>query len=414
MPKLSERSARMPESPIRKLVPLAEQAVKKGIKVHRLNIGQPDIHTSPEAMQAIRNIKAPVIEYTHSAGLESLRKKLVEYYKRFDIDVTPDDMIITTGGSEAISITLLACLNPGDEIIVPEPFYANYFSFATTSDVNVTPITSVIDNNYALPSIEAFESKITNRTKAIIICNPNNPTGYLYSREELEQIRHLVKKHDLYLLADEVYRELVFDGEYFPAMHLKGIEDNLILIDSMSKRYSATGLRTGALVTKNKDLINTALKFGQARLAPPYVGQIAGEAAIDTSTQYLNEVHAEYKKRRDFIVDALNKMEGVVCPMPKGAFYCMAKLPVDDAEKFCQWILSDFSYNNQSVMLAPASGFYSTKNSGKQEVRLAFVLNVDELKESMECLKHALLQYPGRDLEATSSLIQKSSVNIGI
>jgi len=410
MPSLSERSSRMPESPIRKLVPLAEQAEKRGIKVHRLNIGQPDIATSPAALNAIRNLPTNVIEYTHSAGLESLRNKLVEYYKRFEMPVSSEDIIITTGGSEAISITLLTCLNPGDEIIVPEPFYANYFSFATTSDVNVVPITATIENNYALPSIEEFEEKITDRTKAIIICNPNNPTGYLYSRKELEQIRHLVKKYDLYLLSDEVYREMVFEGEYVSAMHLKGIEDNLIIIDSMSKRYSATGLRIGALVTKNKELIKTALKFGQARLAPPFIGQIASVAAIDSSKEYMDNMYNEYLSRRNYTIDALNRMDGVICPMPNGAFYCMAKLPVDDSEKFCQWILSEFNFNNQTVMLAPASGFYSTKGSGKQEVRIAFVVNVEELKEAMECLKEALKVYPGRINVSTGS----KSVNVGI
>jgi aspartate aminotransferase len=387
----------MPNSPIRKLAPIADQAKHEGTKVYHLNIGQPDIPTSLEALAAIRNIKATVIEYTHSAGLESLRNKLVEYYQRFDIQVTTDDILITTGGSEAISITLSTCLDPGDEIIVPEPFYANYFSFATTADVKVVPIISKIEDGFALPSIDEFEKKITPRTRAIIICNPNNPTGYIYSKEELLKLRDLVLKHNLYLLSDEVYREFCYDDhELLSVMQLEGLEKHAILIDSMSKRYSATGLRTGALVTRNKEMISTAFKFCQARLAPPYIGQIAGEAAIDSSLKYMSNVYDEYLRRRNFMVNRLNEIKGVFCPMPKGAFYAIARLPIDDSEKFCEWLLKDFRHKNQTVMLAPASGFYTTEGSGKDEVRVAYVLNLESLKHALETLEEALKVYPGR------------------
>jgi len=385
----------MPNSPIRKLVPLAEEATKNGKRVIRLNIGQPDIPTSDKALAAIRNLDVKVIEYSHSAGMESLRKKMVEYYSRHNIDVDYEDILITTGGSEAITITLLTCLNAGDEIIVPEPFYANYFSFATSTDVKVVAVQSSIENGFVLPPISEFEKKITDRTKCIIICNPNNPTGHVYSRHELEQIRDLVLKYDLFLLSDEVYREFVYDGEEFiSAMQIEGLEEHVILIDSLSKRYSATGLRTGALVTKNKQLRDTALKFCQARLSPPYVGQIAGEAAIDSSDEYMSGVFDEYLARRNFIVDALNKIPGVFCQKPKGAFYVMAKLPVDDAEKFAMWMLREFDYQGNTIMVAPGAGFYTEGDLGRQEIRLAYVINRDELKIAMKCLEEGLKAYP--------------------
>ena len=371
--------------------------MKKGKSVIRLNIGQPDIPTSEKALAAIRNLDVKVIEYSHSAGMESLRKKMVEYYSRFNIHVNYEDILITTGGSEAITITLLTCLNAGDEIIVPEPFYANYFSFATSTDVKVVAIPSSIEDGFALPPISDFEKKITDRTKCIIICNPNNPTGHVYSRRELEQIRDLVLKYDLFLLSDEVYREFVYDNEEFiSAMQIEGLEEHVILIDSLSKRYSATGLRTGALVTKNKELRDTALKFCQARLSPPYVGQIAGEAAIDSSDEYMSGVYDEYLARRNYIVDALNKIPGVYCQMPKGAFYVMAKLPVDDAEKFAMWMLKEFDYQGTTIMVAPGAGFYTEGNLGRKEVRLAYCINREELKMAMKCLEEGLKAYPWR------------------
>ncbi|MBN2348434.1 MAG: pyridoxal phosphate-dependent aminotransferase [Bacteroidales bacterium] len=397
MPEISKRGNLMPNSPIRKLVPLAEEAQQKGNVVYRLNIGQPDIPTSPLAIEAIRNINVKVIEYGHSAGNESLRRKFVEYYKRINVNVNYEDILITTGASEAITLTLLTCLNAGDEIIVPEPFYANYFSFATATDVEVVPITSRMENGFALPPIEEFEKKITPRTKAIIICNPNNPTGYIYSRKELEQLRDLVVKHDLFLLSDEVYRELCYDGYKFTSiMELDGIDEHVILIDSVSKRYSATGLRTGVIVSKNRKLLEIALRFCQARLCPPYVAQVAAEAAIDSPQEYMDMMYNEFLKRRNFLVNELNSMPGVYCPMPKGAFYVLVRLPVDDAEKFAMWMLKEFNYNKQTVMLAPASGFYFNTDFGKREVRVAYVLNVEELKKALECLRKGLEAYPGR------------------
>ncbi len=404
MPKISKRGTLMPNSPIRKLVPLAEEAMSKGRQVIRLNIGQPDIPTSDKALAAIRNLKANVLEYSHSAGMESLRRKLVEYYKRHNISVNYEDILITTGGSEAITITLLTCLNAGDEILVPEPFYANYYSFATSTDVNVVAITSYIENGFVLPPISEFEKKITERTRGIIICNPNNPTGHVYSRKELEQIRDLVLKYDLFLLSDEVYREFVYDGEEFISiMQLEGIDNHAILIDSLSKRYSATGLRTGALITRNKQLRDTALKFCQARLSPPFVGQIAGEAAIDSSDQYMNAVFNEYLSRRNYIVEALNSIPGVFCSKPKGAFYVMAKLPVDDAEKFAMWMLSDFEYKGNTIMVAPGAGFYTESGVGKQEIRLAYVINKEQIAVAMECLREGLMKYPDRITEKIAS-----------
>jgi len=397
MPQISDKGKQMPASPIRRLVPYAEEAKSKGRKVYHLNIGQPDIPTPEVALDAVKNITAKVIEYSHSAGNESYRKGLANYYKGVNIDVDHTEMLITTGGSEAITFAFLSTLNPGDEVIVPEPFYANYNGFAVSAGVVVKPITSSIENNFALPSIDEFEKLITPKTKGIVICNPNNPTGYLYSESELKQLQKLIEKHDLYLYSDEVYREFCYDGHtHFSAMHLKGIENNVIMMDSVSKRYSMCGARVGAMVTKNKEVINTAMKFAQARLCPPSFGQWAGEAALDTPDDYFDEVYHEYIERRNFMVDALNKIEGVVCPKPKGAFYTVVKLPVDDTDKFSQWILSEFEYNNQTVMMAPASGFYATPGLGKQEVRIAYVLKKEDLAKAMETLEAALKAYPGR------------------
>lgn len=410
MPRISKRGTLMPNSPIRKLVPLAEKAERKGRNVIRLNIGQPDIPTSAEALAAIRNLKANVIEYTHSAGMMSLRKKMVEYYQRFNINIDYEDILITTGGSEAITLTLLTCMNADDEILVPEPFYANYYSFATSTDVNVVAITSRIENGFVLPPIEEFEKRITPKTRGVIICNPNNPTGHVYTRTELEQIRDLVLKYDLFLLSDEVYREFVYDGEEFiSVMHMEGLEDNAILIDSLSKRYSATGLRTGALITKNKQLRDTALKFCQARLSPPYVGQVAGEAAIDSSKEYMEGVYDEYLARRNFVVEYLNKLEGVFCPIPKGAFYVMAKLPVDDAEKFAMWMLEEFEHKGNTLMVAPGAGFYTEGGLGRQEIRIAYVLNKEQLELGLKCLELALKEYPGRVLNSDRRVISTST-----
>lgn len=399
MPKISEKGLAMPASPIRKLVPYAEEAKRKGRKVYHLNIGQPDIPTPQVALDAVKNTDLKVIEYSHSAGIESYRKGLANYYQGLGIDITHNDMIITTGGSEAITIAFMTCLNPGDEVIIPEPFYANYNGFAVQAGVIVKPIVSRIENDFALPPVEEFEKLITPKTKGIVICNPNNPTGYLYSKEELEQLATIVKKHDLYLFSDEVYREFCYDGiTHYSAMMLKGLENNVILMDSVSKRYSMCGVRIGALITRNKEVIATAMKFAQARLSPPSFGQIAAEAALNTPAGYFKEVYDEYIKRRNFMVEALNRMEGVYCPKPKGAFYTVVRLPIDDSDKFAQWLLEHFEYNNQTVMLAPATGFYSTPGLGKNEVRIAYVLNVDDLRKAMECLEVALKQYPGRTL----------------
>lgn len=399
MPQISDKGKQMPASPIRKLVPYAEEAKSKGRKVYHLNIGQPDIPTPEVALEAVKNITAKVIEYSHSAGNESYRKGLAKYYKSVNIDVDHTEMLITTGGSEAITFAFLSTLNPGDEVIVPEPFYANYNGFAVSAGVVVKPITSSIENNFALPPIEEFEKLITPKTKGIVICNPNNPTGYLYSESELKQLQKIIEKHDLYLYSDEVYREFCYDGHtHFSAMHLKGIENNVIMMDSVSKRYSMCGARVGALVTKNKEVIATAMKFAQARLCPPSFGQWAGEAALNTPNDYFDEVYNEYIERRDFMVEALNKIEGVICPKPKGAFYTVVKLPVDDTDKFAQWILSEFEYKNQTVMMAPASGFYATPGLGKQEVRIAYVLKKEDLAKAMETLEVALKAYPGRTI----------------
>jgi len=395
---ISNRGDQMPASPIRKLVPYAEAAKKKGIKVYHLNIGQPDIETPPPILHAVRNADIRVLEYSHSAGNESYRRKLVEYYKRVGIDVTHEQIMITTGGSEAILFGFFCCLNPGDEVIIPEPFYANYNGFACAAGVNVVPITSHIENGFALPPIEDFEKVITPKTKAIIICSPNNPTGYLYSRNEMEALKKICLKYDLYLFSDEAYREFCYDGEYVSAMHLPGLERHVVLMDTISKRYSACGARLGALVTKNKDVYNTAMKFAQARLSPPGLAQIMGEAAVDLPESYFDAPKAEYLARRDLLVSRLNKMTGVYCPNPGGAFYAIAKLPIDDCDKFCQWLLESFSYKEQTVMLAPATGFYGTEGLGKNEVRLAYVLNLDAINAAMDCLEKALEEYPGRIL----------------
>ena len=393
---ISQRGQIMPPSPIRKLVPYAEAAKKKGITVYHLNIGQPDIETPKPVLDAVRHSTFKVLEYSHSAGNESYRKKLVEYYKRVGIDINYTDIIITTGGSEAILFGMMACFDAGDEVIIPEPFYANYNGFAVEAGINVVPITSCIEDGFSLPPIEDFEKAITPKTKAIVICNPNNPTGYLYSEEELQTLKEIVIKHNLYLFADEAYREFCYEGKHFSAMQLQGVEDNVVLMDTISKRYSCCGGRIGAFVTRNKNLLNTVLKFAQARLSPPGFAQIAGEAAVDLPDNYFDTTKAEYKARRDLIVKRLNAMPKACCPNPGGAFYAMAKLPIDDADKFCQWLLEDFNHNNQTVMLAPATGFYGTEGLGKQEVRLAYVLNLKDINAAMDCLEEALKVYPGR------------------
>lgn len=397
MPKISTKATIMPASPIRKLVPFAEAAKKKGVKIYHLNIGQPDIETPPSFLNAVKNADIKVLEYSHSAGNESYRKKLCGYYKEYNIDLDHNDIIITCGGSEAIEIAMLTCFNPGDEIIIPEPFYANYNGFSCAADVVVKPVRSFIDTGFALPKIADFEKVITPKTKGIMICNPGNPTGYLYTKAELEALRDLVKKYDLFLLSDEVYREFCYDDkEYISVMHLDGIENNVILLDSISKRYSACGARVGAMITKNKEVMASALKFAQARLSPPSYGQIGAEAALDTPKSYFAEVKTEYIARRDFVIESLNKIDGVFCPKPSGAFYCIAKLPIDNADKFCQWLLEDFSLNSQTVMLAPATGFYSTAGAGIDEVRIAYVLKIDDLKNAIACLEAALKVYPGK------------------
>lgn len=397
MPQLSNRGMQMPASPIRKLVPFAEIAKKKGIKVYHLNIGQPDIFTPDVALEALKKYDGKVIEYSHSAGNESYRKALAESYRKIGINVDHNELLITTGGSEAISFAMLSCLNPGDEVIIPEPFYTNYNGFALTTGVVVKPITASIQNGFALPDMSEFEKAITPKTKAILICNPNNPTGYLYSRSELEQLREIVLKHDLYLIADEVYREFCYDGnEHYSVMKMDGLENHAIMVDSVSKRYSECGVRIGTIVTKNKEVINTALKYAQARLSPPSLGQLIGEASLQTPPEYFRNVYDEYIARRNFIIEKLNKIPGVYAPKPKGAFYSIIQLPVDDADIFCQWLLEDFSYQDQTVMLAPASGFYATPGLGKNEARIAYVLKIDDLENAAECLAEALKVYPGR------------------
>ncbi len=403
MLKISNRGLQMPASPIRKLVPFAEAAKKKGVTVFHLNIGQPDIETPPAILDAVKNADIKVLEYSHSAGNESYRRKLVQYYKKVGIDVTHEQILITTGGSEAIMFGFFCCFNPDDEVIIPEPFYANYNGFACAAGVKVIPITSKIETGFALPPIADFEKVITGKTKAIIICNPNNPTGYLYSREEMDALKNICLKHNLYLFSDEAYREFCYpsaegqaDGEFVSAMHLKGLEEHVVMMDTISKRYSACGARLGAFVTKNKNVYAAAMKFAQARLSPPGLAQIMAKAAVDLPDSYFEAPKAEYQARRDLMVKRLNNMPGVFCPNPGGAFYAIAKLPIDDSDKFCQWLLESFSHNKQTVMLAPATGFYGTDGLGKNEVRLAYVLNLNSLNAAMDCLEKALEQYPGR------------------
>ena len=397
MPSLSDKARSMPSSPIRKLVPYAEKAKKDGKTVYHLNIGQPDIHTPQVVLDRLRNIERSVIEYSHSAGFDSYRAGLADYYSGFNINIDAENIIVTTGGSEALIFGMQTCFNPGDEVIIPEPFYANYNGFATTTGVKVVPVTAKIEDGFALPPISQFKSLITDKTKGIVICNPGNPTGYLYSKEELETLREIVIEHDLFLFSDEVYREFCYDGAVpHSVLQLEGIEENTVVIDSVSKRYSMCGARVGALVTKNQEILDMALKFGQARLSPPTLGQIAGEAALNTPPSYFKEVIDEYVERRNLLIDELNKIPGVVCPKPKGAFYAIAKLPIDDSDAFCQWLLEEFDYENQTIMLAPASGFYSTPGCGIQEVRIAYVLNKTALLNAAKCLSKALELYPGR------------------
>ena len=396
MPNISNKGFNMPESPIRKLVPFAENAKRKGKKVYHLNIGQPDIQTPSVALEAIKNFDDNVVEYSHSAGFESYRKGLASYYQSLDIDVSYNDLMVTTGGSEALLFALNSCLDAGDEIIIPEPFYANYNGFSISAGITVKPISTSIDNGFALPPIEDFVKLITPKTKAILICNPGNPTGYLYSHEELELLRDVVKKYNLFLFADEVYREFCYDGNsHCSVLSLDGLEKHAVVIDSTSKRYSMCGIRVGCIVSKNSEVIKTALKFAQARLSPPTFGQVAGEAALSTPKSYFEDVINEYVARRDLLVDGLNKIDGVICPKPKGAFYAIAQLPVDNAEKFAQWLLEEFDYQNETLMVAPAAGFYSTEGEGNNQVRIAYVLNQDSLKRAIKCLEEALIQYPG-------------------
>lgn len=394
MPVISEKGLHMPASPIRKLTPFADQAKKQGKKIYHLNIGQPDIRTPETMLNAIKNIDFTVWAYTDSQGTASYRNKLSGYYNKQGYGVTPEQILVTTGGSEAITFAMLSCLNAGDEIIIPEPFYANYNGFACLSDVVIKPIVSTIEDGFALPAISEFEKIITPKTKAIFICNPNNPTGYLYDRKEMESLRDLCLKYNLFLFSDEAYREFCYDNsEFISPMHLEGLEENVIVLDTVSKRYSACGARLGCLITKNKEVYNTALKFAQARLSPPSIAQIAGEAAVDTPDSYFEEVKTEYTTRRNVLVEGLNSIEGVKCPMPGGAFYVIAELPVEDAEHFCQWMLESFDYQGATVMLAPASGFYSTTGYGKNQVRLAYVLNTEDLTHAVSCLRKGIEEY---------------------
>ncbi len=397
MPKISKRGIEMPASPIRKLAPLAADAKKRGIKVYHLNIGQPDLPTPQVALDAIRQIDRSILEYSPSQGYQSYREKLVRYYDKYDIHVDADDIIITCGGSEAVLFAFLSCLNPGDEIIVPEPAYANYMAFAISAGATIRTIATTIEEGFSLPKVEKFEELINKRTRAILICNPNNPTGYLYTRREMNQIRDLVKKYDLYLFSDEVYREYIYTGSpYISACHLEGIEENVVLIDSVSKRYSECGIRIGALITKNKAVREAVMKFCQARLSPPLVGQVAAEASLDTPEEYMREVYDEYVERRKCLIDGLNRIPGVYSPIPMGAFYTVAKLPVDDSERFCRWCLEDFNYEGETVMMAPASGFYTTPGAGINQVRIAYVLKKKDLTRALYVLQKALEQYPGR------------------
>lgn len=394
MPVISQRGVEIPSSPIRKLTPLANNAKARGIKVYHLNIGQPDLPTPESALEAVRRVDRQVLEYSPSQGFLSLRKKLAEYYSKYRIELSPDDIIVTSGGSEAVLFAFLSCLNPGDEIIIPEPAYANYMAFAVSAGAVIKTVPSSIETGFALPPVEKFEELITERTKAVLICNPNNPTGYLYSRKEMNQIRDLVKKYDLYLFSDEVYREFIYTGSpYISACHLDGIEDNVVLIDSVSKRYSECGIRIGALVTKNKAVREAVMKFCQARLSPPLLGQIVAEASIEGNEEYSADVYEQYVERRKCLVDGLNRIPGVYSPIPMGAFYTMVRLPVDDAEKFCKWCLTDFDYEGETIMMAPGNGFYSTPGMGRDEVRIAYALNIEDLKRAVLILEKALEAY---------------------
>ncbi|HXH18897.1 MAG TPA: pyridoxal phosphate-dependent aminotransferase [Chitinophagales bacterium] len=409
MPSVSNKGKRMPASPIRKLVPFAEKAKKAGKKIYHLNIGQPDIETPPEMLDALRRIDLKVVEYSHSAGTETYRKKLAAYYQKNGISIDDTNLIVTTGGSEAILFAMLSCLDAGDELIIPEPLYANYNGFAVAGDIVIKPITSHIENGFALPPVSEFEKLISTKTKAILICNPNNPTGYLYSKKELTALRDVVKKHDLFLFADEVYREFCYDSEkHYSILNLEGIEENAIVVDSISKRYSACGARIGALVTRNRSVLDTALKFAQARLSPPTFGQIAAEAAAEISEEYFHHVKNEYTARRNLLVKRLNKMKGVVCPKPGGAFYAQVRLPVDDCDRFCRWMLESFEYENHTVMLAPGTGFYATPGLGKDEVRIAYVLNESDLEKAMDCLEKALSVYPGTTFKSNQRFPQRA------
>jgi aspartate aminotransferase len=396
MPNISKRGQLMPSSPIRKLVPYAEAAKKKGIRVYHLNIGQPDIVTPPAMLEAVKNSDFTILEYSHSAGNESYRQKLTQYYASVGIEVTAQEIIITTGGSEAIQFGMMACLDAGDEVIIPEPFYANYNGFAVAAGVTVVPVTSYIEDGFALPPISELEKKITPRTKAIIICNPNNPTGYLYTAAEMDQLKELVLQYNLFLFSDEAYREFCYEGKHISAMHLKGVEEQVILMDTISKRYSACGARIGALITKNKSVLEAVMKLAQARLSPPSFAQIAAEAAIDLPSDYFHETQEEYRSRRDLLVARLNAIPGVFCPNPGGAFYAIARLPINDSDQFCQWLLEDFAFEGKTIMLAPATGFYGTPALGKDEVRLAYVLNKTDINAAMDCLEKALAIYPGK------------------
>ena len=399
MPRISERAIKMPESPIRKLVPLADEAKQRGIKIYHLNIGQPDLHSPQEGLDALKHIDRKVLEYSPSDGYLSLREKLVGYYEEYQIKLTPDDVIVTTGGSEAVLFAFMSCLNPGDEIIVPEPAYANYMAFAISAGAVIRPVMTSIDEGFALPSVEQFEELINERTRGILICNPNNPTGYLYTRGEMNRIRDLVIKHDLFLFSDEVYREFIYTGSpYISACHLEGIEQNVVLIDSVSKRYSECGIRIGALITKNKQVRDAVMKFCQARLSPPLIGQIVAEASIDASRSYKIHTYEEYIERRNCLIDGLNKIPGVYSPIPMGAFYTVASLPIDDSDRFCAWCLSDFNYEGETIMLAPASGFYSDPTKGRNEVRIAYILNKTDLRRALMILGEALKAYPGRTI----------------
>ena len=410
MPSISDKGRRMPASPIRKLVPFAEAAKKRGTQVLHLNIGQPDIRTPQVALDAIRNVDLKVVEYSHSAGHESYRKGLAAYYAQHGVQVGHEQIIVTTGGSEALLFGMMACFDPGDEVIIPEPFYANYNSFAVSAGVKVVPVRSGIDSGFALPPIAAFEQLITPRTKGILICNPGNPTGYLYSREEMLALRVIVRKHDLYLFSDEVYREFCYDGAtHVSALTLDGIDANVVMVDSVSKRYSMCGARIGVIVSRNAELMATVLKFAQARLSPPTFGQIASEAALRTPDSYFTEVIGEYRTRRDVLVDGLNGIPGVVCPRPKGAFYCVAQLPIDDADTFCQWLLEKFEHKGHTVMMAPATGFYADPVHGRKQVRLAYVLAADKLRLAVECLSEALARYPGRVADPADTLVATPS-----